>query len=220
MDHVGKRGPSGHEGPPLGNRLSIQLYTFEHPLTHSHSFLVASHKGGMTSSMAVINVDENEDCLRDVRLRIETQKDRGMVRRTLVFSEILQSINSSVNWHSYPRDIALFAYQFGIVNRDNPRGPPTVIPLEDEVLPLNKVIPAGDPTSLPVLVVIPVSQICPVRQQCHSDVVVQFEDGVDDGFDVDGDGKPDVGSSDKRGTLSEDEIDALFMKIRNQATSK
>ena len=220
MDHVGKRGHSGHEGPPLGNRLSLQLFTFEHPLTHSHSFLVASHKGGMTSSLSVVTVDENEDCLRDVRLRIETQKDRGMVRRTLVFSEILQSINSSVNWHSYPRDIALFAYQFGIVNRDDPMGPPMVIPLEDEVLPLNRVIPAGDPTSLPILVVIPVSQICPVRQQCHSDVVVQFEDGVDDGFDVDGDGQPDVGSSDKRGTLSEDEIDALFMKIRNLATSK
>jgi len=207
-----------NDAPPIGNRISLQLYTFEHPLTHSHSFLVASQKGGMTSSLSIVNIDENEDCLRDVRLRIETQKDRGMVRRTLVFSEILQTINGSVNWHSYPRDIALFAYQFALVRREGPTGPPAVIPIEDEVLPLNKVISAGDPTNLPVLVIVPVSQICPVRQQCHSDVVVQFSEGNDE--DLDDDGEPDERQGDKRGTLSEDQIDALFTKIRAHATSK
>jgi|TARA_B110000091_G_C13594968_1_gene382181 hypothetical protein len=207
-----------NDAPPLGNKVSLQLYTFEHPLTHSHSFLVASHKGGMTTSLAIIKIDEHEDCLQDFRLRIETQKDRGMVRRTLVFSEILQSMNGSVNWHSYPRDIALFAYQFGLVRRDDPTGAPSVIPLEDEVLPLNKVLSAGDPTSLPVLVIVPVSQICPVRQQCHSDVVVQFSEGNDE--DLDEDGEPDELMGDKRGTLTEDQIDALFSKIRAHAVSK
>ena len=207
-----------NDAPPLGNKVSLQLYTFEHPLTHSHSFLVASHKGGMTTSLAIIKIDENEDCLQDFRLRIETQKDRGMVRRTLVFSEILQSMNGSVNWHSYPRDIALFAYQFGLVRRDDPTGAPSVIPLEDEVLPLNKVLSAGDPTSLPVLVIVPVSQICPVRQQCHSDVVVQFSEGNDE--DLDEDCEPDELMGDKRGTLTEDQIDALFSKIRAHAVSK
>jgi len=204
--------------PPLGNKISLQLYTFEHPITHSHSFLVASSKGGMTSSLAIVNVNEYEDCLRDIRLRIETQKDRGMVRRTLEFSEILQTINGSVNWHSYPRDIALFAYQFGLVQKNDPSGPPAVIPIEDEVLPINKVMRAGDPSNLPVLVVVPVSQICPVRQQCHSDVVVQFSEGNDE--DLDDDGEPDERQGDKRGTLSEDQIDALFTKIRAHATSK
>jgi hypothetical protein len=207
-----------NDAPPLGNKLSIQLYTFEHPLTHSHSFLVASHKGGMTTSLATVNINEHEDCLRTFRLKIETQKDRGMVRRTLLFSEILQSMNGSVNWHSYPRDIALFAYQFGLVKRDNPSGPPTVIPLEDEVLPLNRIVPAGDPTQLPIVVIVPVSQICPVRQQCHSDVVVQFSEGNDE--DLDEDGEPDEYMGDKRGSLSEDQIDALFTKIRTYAVSK
>jgi hypothetical protein len=117
-----------------------------------------------------------------------------------------------------PRDIALFAYQFGLVRRDDPTGAPSVIPLEDEVLPLNKVLSAGDPTSLPVLVIVPVSQICPVRQQCHSDVVVQFSEGNDE--DLDEDGEPDELMGDKRGTLTEDQIDALFSKIRAHAVSK
>ena len=115
-------------------KVSIQLFTFEHPCNHSHSFLVASHKGGMTTSFGVYHVDPDRTTLRKMRQMIETRKDNGMVRRTLLFSEVLQTLSQSMNWHNYPRDIALFAYQFGIivykngVNEDIPR----VIRIEDE----------------------------------------------------------------------------------------
>ena len=214
-------------------KLTLHLFTFEHDVTHSHSFLVASHKGGMTSALKVLNVNEQKDTLRQLRLRIETFKDRGMLRRTLLFSEILQSVALSVNWHNYPRDISLFAYQFAVVPRHWEQGqPPTVVPLEDEVLPLEKVIPLGDPTKLPMLVVVPVSQICPVRQQCHRDVVIDFAS-------PDAPGNQNASkqeSSEKlaeeahlqeskrrqdiRGSLTEEEIDELFAKIREFAVSK
>ena len=154
------------------SKVSIQLFTFEHPCNHSHSFLVASHKGGMTTSFGVYHVDPDRTTLRKLRQMIETRKDNGMVRRTLLFSEVLQTLSQSMNWHNYPRDIALFAYQFGTivykngVNEDIPR----VIRIEDEEMPIGKLIPKGDPTRLPVVVIIPVSQICPIRRQCFHDV--------------------------------------------------
>ena len=156
----------------IHRKVSIQLFTFEHPCNHSHSFLVASHKGGMTTSFGVYHVDPDRTTLRKMRQMIETRKDNGMVRRTLLFSEVLQSLSQSMNWHNYPRDIALFAYQFGIivykngVNEDIPR----VIRIEDEEMSIGKLIPKGDPTRLPVVVIIPVSQICPIRKQCFNDI--------------------------------------------------
>ena len=56
------------------------------------------------------------------------------------------------------------------------------------------------------------------RMVAHSDVVVQFSEGNDE--DLDEDGEPDELMGDKRGTLTEDQIDALFSKIRAHAVSK
>ena len=153
-------------------KISIQLFTFEHQCNHSHSFLVASHKGGMTNSFGVYHIDPERTTMTKLRQMIETRKDNGMVRRTLLFSEVLQTLSQSMNWHNYPRDIALFAYQFGHIVREKGENKlvPRVIRIEDEHMPIGKLIPKGDPTMLPTVVVIPVSQICPVRRQCHSDI--------------------------------------------------
>ena len=52
------------------------------------------------------------------------------------------------------------------MNEDIPR----VIRIEDEEMSIGKLIPKGDPTRLPVVVIIPVSQICPIRGQCFNDI--------------------------------------------------
>jgi|UPI00048D837D hypothetical protein len=153
-------------------KISIQLFTFEHPVNHSHSFLVASHKGGMTNSFGVYHIDPQRTTLTKLRQMIETRKDNGMVRRTLLFSEVLQTLSGTMNWHKYPRDIALFAYQFGHIVREKgvDKAVPRVIRIEDEDMAIGKLIPKGNPTRLPTVVVIPVSQICPIRKACHSDI--------------------------------------------------
>eukprot|EP00949_MAST-11_sp_MAST-11-sp1_P001318 g1318.t1 len=194
----------------IKRKYSLQLFTFEHEVMDSHSFLVAAHKGGMTTSMAIFELDEEESTLADLRLLIETKKDRGMVRRTLLFSEILQTVAGSVNWHNYPRDIALFAYQFGILNDTDDHAAPSVVPIEDEVLPVGDVVPLGDPTKLPVIVVVPVSQVCPVRRQCFKDVF--------------GAGQVALDHQDKDGRTSstgnKEDVEEFYNFIRSHAVSK
>ena len=111
----------------------------------------------MTTSFGVYHVDPDRTTLRKLRQMIETRKDNGMVRRTLLFSEVLQTLSQSMNWHNYPRDIALFAYQFGTIVYKNGvnENIPRVIRIEDEEMSIGKLIPKGDPTRLPVVVVFP-----------------------------------------------------------------
>ena len=100
-------------------KLRVRVFTFDSTV---HSFMVAGHRGGLTDSLGYVEVHPEvplkskfilpphiqlpaQWSLYKVRSYIETTRDKGMLRRSVLFEEILEIIRSSQNQHKYPKEV-------------------------------------------------------------------------------------------------------------------
>ena len=75
-------------------RLEICIYTDQVPSRQSHSFIIGNDAGGMTDPIATLKVDDTLT-LAQLRVKIEVMEDRGMLRRTPLYQEILYTFGDS-----------------------------------------------------------------------------------------------------------------------------
>jgi hypothetical protein len=66
--------------------------------------MVAGHRGGLTDPLGFVLVNPEWPLVR-VRSLIETTRDRGMLRRSALFEEVMEIMHSSQNNHGYPKEV-------------------------------------------------------------------------------------------------------------------
>lgn len=112
------------------SRITVRIFTHEREVFEQHSFLVGNDQGGLTKRLATIPVEAEITTLREFRQLVEVQNDRGMLRRTALFQELLSLAFSLPNPFNYP-DEDLRKYRFGVFAEEGDEVP-TLIPLEVE----------------------------------------------------------------------------------------
>lgn len=136
-------------------KLYVHLFTFPQGVERQHSFLVGSDMGGPIGSIGSVVFDESTT-LHQVRTLLETTRDRGMMRRSATFEEILIAMAMPGAHYCSPERAA--TYRFARPSRDA-GGVPVIIPLEEEPN-----IYASDVT--PAIVVVPSAQVGPGCDRC------------------------------------------------------
>mmetsp|Transcript_41741 Transcript_41741/g.50014 ORF Transcript_41741/g.50014 Transcript_41741/m.50014 type:complete len:164 (+) Transcript_41741:135-626(+) len=92
-------------------RLWIRTYTGSNGNETSHSFYVGNDQGGLSERIASFLIHEYTT-FTDIRQMIEVTCDKGMYRRSALFSEIRHVMSTSPNPHEYPQSMAN-KYVFG-----------------------------------------------------------------------------------------------------------
>jgi len=115
-------------------RVTIRIFTHPRSVFEQHSFLVGNEQGGLTEQIGVVPIDLNHTTLTMLRQLIEATNDRGMLRRTVLYQELLSVSNSLPNPYGYS-GVEKAHYRFGIMANPDEMVP-TLIPqdLEDELL--------------------------------------------------------------------------------------
>mmetsp|Transcript_71491 Transcript_71491/g.201914 ORF Transcript_71491/g.201914 Transcript_71491/m.201914 type:complete len:163 (-) Transcript_71491:404-892(-) len=138
-------------------RVTIRIFTHPRSVFEQHSFLVGNEQGGLTEQIGVVPIDLNHTTLTMLRQLIEATNDRGMLRRTVLYQELLSVSNSLPNPYGYS-GVEKAHYRFGIMANPDEMVP-TLIPqdLEDELL-VSKAYPSLVDFDV---IIIPQSQIAP-----------------------------------------------------------
>ena len=115
-------------------RVTIRIFTHPRSVFEQHSFLVGNEQGGLTEQIGVVPIDMNHTTLLMLRQLIEATNDRGMLRRTVLYQELLSVSNSLPNPYGYS-GVEKAHYRFGIMASPD-ESVPTLIPqdLEEELL--------------------------------------------------------------------------------------
>ncbi|CAM9288509.1 unnamed protein product [Discosporangium mesarthrocarpum] len=137
------------DGPRYSNRKNV----FD-----GHSFLINNNSGGLTGRLSSLKCDADTTFGR-VRREIELKEERGMMRRTSFFQELLHVMTSSPNPHQYGKDTK-FHYRFGVFEEGGNGEIPTLVPLEEEAEGA-KVLDYFTNTVCQDLIIIPATQISP-----------------------------------------------------------
>lgn len=100
-------------------RVWIRTYTYrKDPVKDGvHSFYVGRYEmGGLSSKLATFQI-YSDTTLKDIRQMIEYHMDKGMVRRSVLYSQLLHLMSMAGNPHSRPESDKL-KYVFGTIRRD------------------------------------------------------------------------------------------------------
>lgn len=140
-------GSSGRPQPRLGFR----VFSFRHRATDRHSFLVGNDQGGVTDVLGHLPVDRDHTTIADLRIPLETVEERGMLKRSPLFAEVLYVMNATQNLHGRPESERR-QYRFARIRADEADKPDPypkkVFTLEEE----EKVIVKS---CQPVLLIVP-----------------------------------------------------------------
>ncbi|CAM9090882.1 unnamed protein product, partial [Scytosiphon promiscuus] len=111
--------------------LHVRIFTHRKSVEQDHAFLINSLPGGTSGRLEQLKVDE-ETTFRRLRRLIELTEERGMMRRTPLFQELLFTMVNSSNPHKYGKDLR-YKYRFAVPNEDMAvNGTPTLVPLDVE----------------------------------------------------------------------------------------
>ena len=146
------------------NRICFRTFSIKPDVSEHHAYLTGRDMGGLSPRLQVVDVEET-DTLRDVRTRIETCYENGMLRRPLIYSELLHLMHTAKNKSNYEKKTARYEYRLAICPRPHPTATdiPYVVPkrLEKHMRVLS--VPIVD--SFPTIVCLPVTQIDPKTDQ-------------------------------------------------------
>ncbi|CAM9849960.1 unnamed protein product [Pylaiella littoralis] len=137
----------------------VRIFTHRKGVEEDHAFLINSMPGGASERLEQLKVDE-ETTFRRVRRLIELKEDRGMMRRTPLFQELLFTMVNSSNPHNYGKNVG-YKYRFAVFNEEHAQRDeyivPTLVPVEDELsdTPVLEYYRNRD------LIIVPATQISP-----------------------------------------------------------
>ncbi|CAM9438741.1 unnamed protein product [Ectocarpus fasciculatus] len=138
--------------------LHARIFTHRKGVEQDHAFLINSMPGGVTERLEQLKIDETTT-FRRVRRLIELTEDRGMMRRTPLFQELLFTMINSSNPHNYGKDLR-YKYRFAVLKEHPAPGInelPTLIPVEHE----QSDMPVLDYYRSQDLIIVPATQISP-----------------------------------------------------------
>jgi hypothetical protein len=87
------------QGPTM--KVAVRFYQLRKPVTLQHSFIVGVELGGLTEDISTIVEIARSASFHQLRLLLEEQKDRGMVRRTITFQALRHFMETCSNPHGY-----------------------------------------------------------------------------------------------------------------------
>ncbi|CAM9646625.1 unnamed protein product [Ectocarpus sp. 4 AP-2014] len=134
--------------------LHVRIFTHRKSVEDDHAFLINSMPGGITERLEQLKIDETTT-FRRVRRLIELTEDRGMMRRTPLFQELLFTMINSSNPHNYGKDLR-YKYRFAHPAQGI-NAPPTLVPVEHE----QSDMPVLDYYQSQDLIIVPATQISP-----------------------------------------------------------
>eukprot|EP00750_Incisomonas_marina_P006156 INCI14345.3.p1 GENE.INCI14345.3~~INCI14345.3.p1 ORF type:complete len:233 (-),score=50.60 INCI14345.3:224-922(-) len=143
-------------------RIAVRFYQIKKPVTEQHSYIVGVEMGGLSEEISTILEVSRAASFKELRTAIEVKKDRGMVRRTMTFQALRHFMELCTNHHKYSEKRRRTEYRIAVMESDD-ADVPTLLSLEDEEkLPLTS-IPIFE--SYRTVVLVPVSQVCPVTDE-------------------------------------------------------
>eukprot|EP00640_Fibrocapsa_japonica_P007530 CAMPEP_0113943304 /NCGR_PEP_ID=MMETSP1339-20121228/23175_1 /TAXON_ID=94617 /ORGANISM="Fibrocapsa japonica" /LENGTH=146 /DNA_ID=CAMNT_0000948145 /DNA_START=120 /DNA_END=560 /DNA_ORIENTATION=- /assembly_acc=CAM_ASM_000762 len=79
--------------------------------------MVCDTQLGLSGRIGSLRVQDNQTTFRDLRGMIEETEERGMIRRTVFYQELLHTMMTSYNPHGYV-DAERRHYYFGVVTNE------------------------------------------------------------------------------------------------------
>ena len=146
------------------NRICFRTFSIKPDVSQHHAYLTGRDMGGLSPRLQVVDVEET-DTLLDIRTRVETCLVNGMMRRPLIYSELLHLMHTASNTFNYEKKTARYEYRLGICPRPHPTATdiPYVVPKNLEKYMRVLSVPIVD--SFPTIVCLPITQIDPKTDQ-------------------------------------------------------
>ncbi|POM73806.1 hypothetical protein PHPALM_9312 [Phytophthora palmivora] len=148
-------------------RLKVRVFTFPSDPRKQNSYVVGTIEGGLLPVVGTLNLDDKEVStvtFSQLRSRIELLQDKDVIRRSVMFLEVLTLIATSSNPHSWPPN-AMQTYWFGYFTDEN-ESVPHVIAVADEDCPISKFLNMTTSKQTGDLIIVPQTQLGPVCEQC------------------------------------------------------
>ena len=82
-------------------KVAVRFYQLKKPVTEQHSFIVGVEMGGLAEEISTILEINRDASFKQLRVKIEEKKDRGMVRRTITFQALRYFMELCSNPHGY-----------------------------------------------------------------------------------------------------------------------
>jgi hypothetical protein len=82
-------------------KIAVRFYQLKKPVTEQHSYIVGVEMGGLSEETSALLEISLFASLKNLRVMIEEQKDRGMVRRTITFQALRYFMEQCSNVHGY-----------------------------------------------------------------------------------------------------------------------
>ncbi|GLD99263.1 hypothetical protein PINS_up007981 [Pythium insidiosum] len=124
-------------------------------------------QGGHLLTVGTLRLEDDEVdsvTFRQLRPRIELQDDNGMIRRSLMFQEVLAIASVSPNPHGWPAS-ALQTYWFGFFSSPEQGIPQALKPTEEDAA-ISQFLNMKTSKQTGDLILIPQTQFGPVCEQC------------------------------------------------------
>ncbi|POM58951.1 Hypothetical protein PHPALM_36337 [Phytophthora palmivora] len=102
-------------------RLKVRVFTFPSDPRKQNSYVVGTIEGGLLPVVGTLNLDDKEVStvtFSQLRSRIELLQDKDVIRRSVMFQEVLTLIATSSNPHSWPAN-AMQTYWFSHFTDEN-----------------------------------------------------------------------------------------------------
>ncbi|GAB9475586.1 hypothetical protein Gpo141_00012674 [Globisporangium polare] len=148
--------------------LKVRVFTFSSSPREQNSYVVGTWEGGLLPTVGTLKLDDYSESasvtFAQLRPRIELQNDNFMIRRSLLFQEVLAIIATSPNPHQWPHS-ALQTYWFGFYE-DLEQRVPTILPVADEDSPVSAFLNMTTSRQTGDLILIPQTQVGPVCEKC------------------------------------------------------
>ncbi|RLN51517.1 hypothetical protein BBJ29_002279 [Phytophthora kernoviae] len=96
-------------------RVKVRVFTFPSDPREQNSYVVGTLEGGLLPVVGTLNLEQKEVAtatFAQLRTRIELQQDKDVIRRSVMFQEILALIATSANPHGWPPNV-MQTYWFG-----------------------------------------------------------------------------------------------------------
>ncbi|CAM9375933.1 unnamed protein product [Chrysoparadoxa australica] len=138
-------------------RLYLRLFTHPKSSLDQHSFMINSLQGGCTERLDGFIIEDGTT-LTKLRQILEFKIDRGMLRRTPFYQELLFLMQHAPNPHGYGKD-RRYQYRFGVYN-ENGGGDLNLISKESEQQGM-RVVDFCENLARQDMVIIPATQISP-----------------------------------------------------------
>ncbi|KAL3667120.1 hypothetical protein V7S43_008061 [Phytophthora oleae] len=148
-------------------RVKVHVFTFPTDPRKQNSYVVGTIEGGLLPVVGTLNLDEKEAdavTFAQLRPRIELLQSKDVIRRSVMFQEVLALIAASPNPHGWSPN-AMQTYWFGHFTDEN-ESVPHVITAADENVPICQFLNMSTSKQTGDLILVPQTQLGPVCEQC------------------------------------------------------